>query len=95
MDQSLQNAAKEKENLVRYLNKLVLNRSEPMTVHFDTGCVTQYHPLYYNPKNKYFSLADEKRILERENEKLHRKLKMMLSILDKERLKEFSSKNGF
>ena len=66
-----------------------------MTVHFDTGCVTQYHPFYYNPQNKYFSLADEKRILERENEKLHRKLKMMLSILDKERLKEFSSKNGF
>lgn len=95
LDQSLQNAAKEKENLVRYLNKLVLNRSEPMTVYFDTGCVTQYRSLYYNPKNKYFSLADEKRILERENEKLHRKLKMMLSILDKENLKEFSSKNGF
>ena len=42
-----------------------------------------------------FSLADEKSILERENEKLHRKLKMMLSILDKEKLKEFSTQNGF
>ena len=34
LDQSLQNSAKEKENLVRYLNKLVFNLSEPMTVHF-------------------------------------------------------------
>ena len=45
--------------------------------------------------NDWFSLADEKAILERENEKLHRKLKMMLSILDKEKLKEFSTKTGF
>ena len=43
----------------------------------------------------FFSLADEKAILERENEKLHRKLKMMLSILDKEKLKEFSAMAGY